>query len=823
MPSPVPISILIVDDEPRNLVALEAALGSIDCRLVKAFSGPEALGCLLAQDFALIVLDVHMPGMDGFETASLIRSRSRSESTPIIFLTADDRAGQRVLAGYRLGAVDYLYKPIVPDVLRAKVAIFVEMFRKTAALTEMTAELTRREKEVVALNADLEVRVLQRTAALETAIAELKREVAERQRAEATLDATEQRLRTVVNNTPVVLFALDAQGIFTIFEGSGLKALGMQPGQIVGENGLSLAPGVTDGSPGPAELIRPEDIRRALAGEGFTAVLDVFERVFEVTYTPHVDAAGVSAGATGIAVDMSEQRALARRKDAFVSTVSHELRTPLNGIIAVSQLLLGTSLDLTQQEYAEIIHRSGKALHRLIDDVLTLARYQSGKVVLEDLDLDVRLALEDVTALLFGPAREKGLGIVAHVDRDIPHGLRGDSGRLRQILLNLAGNALKFTDTGELLLRARLESVVGNQVSVRFEVQDTGIGIADEVQSRLFEPFEQADASTTTRYGGTGLGLAISRQLVESMGGQVGINSVHGSGSTFWFVLPLVRDETIDQFPERSLTDLSVLVVCDVPAQAAALVELLCAWNMHGTRANTELEATTLLDSQVPEAPGIDAVVIALADADGAGARLARRLQDSNGEVGQRVVLVAPVNKLATIAAAPDGAQVIAHPIRSAQLYDALAQLFGADNRPTDRTLAQVLDVLATPPGAGEHVLVVEDTQMNQLVARRALERLGYRVTVADSGLAALELLARFDYAVVLMDCRMPDMDGFEVTRRIRLHEAANAQRRTPVIALTANAEEGDRESCLAAGMDDYLRKPIDLEKLARAIHEWTN
>jgi two-component system sensor histidine kinase/response regulator len=945
-----PISILLVDDQTRKAASLEAVLTAVDCHIVTATSGRDALERVLAQDFAVILLDVHMPDMDAFETATLIRARDRSHSTPIIFLTADDRAGPTVQEAYRLGAVDYLYKPIDSDILRSKVGWFVDLFRTTVALEQRTAELTamaaelarseehfralienafdmiliiedngriryaspsaermlgysgqqitgqrmasflhpddlatlrsdiglllqtdgpsspkrrrwrcadgayrvlestasnltgipsvagvvvhardvtdrkRAEDHVLALNTMLKGRVIERTQELEDAIADLEREASERKRAEHTLRETRVRLRTVVNNAPIVLFAVDRLGIFTLFEGQSLRVLGLEPGQLVGQSALGPTVDVTSSSSGAAQLIRAEDVARALVGEPFTVLIEAFDKVFELKYSPNLDADGAPVGAIGIAVDVSERRALEERKDAFVATVSHELRTPLNGIIAISQLLLGTSLDASQQEYAEIIHRSGQALHRLIDDVLTLAKYQSGKVEIDDVDLDPRLTLEDVVALFVGPARAKGLGIVAHIDRDVPRALRGDAGRLRQVLLNLTGNALKFTDTGSVLLRARVDASDAERVTVRFEVHDTGVGIAPGVQARLFQPFEQADASTTTRYGGTGLGLAICRQLVESMGGQIGLDSIPGSGTTFWFVLSLSRDKGLDLVGRADLSGQRVLLICDAPLRAAALYELVYAWSMLGTTVVSAEETTAVLQGARVAGNPFDVVVIALEDASGAGAPLAETLRHPVDGDGQHVILVAPAADLTAISSHAPGLPIVCRPVRSSLLFDALAQvLLGGDTSHADAPARSERDLHGVPAGTGEQILVVDDAPMNQQVARRALEHLGYRPVIADSGQAALGLLAEADFAMVLMDCRMPAMDGLETTRRIRRREAERGLKPVPIVALTANAQQGDRDSCLAAGMDDYMSKPLDIDDLGQVLRRWTS
>jgi signal transduction histidine kinase/HPt (histidine-containing phosphotransfer) domain-containing protein len=529
-PDSAAVRVLLVDDTPQNLLALEAILGGLHLDLVRAESGAEALRQVLQDDFAVILLDVLMPGMDGLETARLIRERERSRDTPIILITAAGRDEDLIARGYALGAVDYIVKPIHPAILRSKVAVFVDLFRKTAQVRE--------EEEAL-------------------------------RRANANLEKANQA------------------------------------------------------------------------------------------------------------------------KSEFLATMSHEIRTPLNGVIGLTSLLLGTPLTPAQQRYVTGIQASGQALLSLIDDILDFSRIEAGRLALEVQPLDLRQLVGEVVAVFTAQVHAKGLRISAHVDPAVPLALEGDAGRLRQVLTNLVGNAVKFTEHGVVEVRGDLVAEGPQGVLLRLSVWDTGIGIAPALQATLFEPFTQADASTTRRYGGAGLGLTIAKRLVELMGGEIGVESAVGQGSTFWVTLRLARG------------------------------------------------------------------------------------------------------------AAPRG-------VSAATVPGALAA-----------PAAQRADT--TTRG---RVLVAEDNAINQLVVARLLESLGYAVDTVVNGQRAVEAVHQGHYALVLMDCHMPQMDGFAATAAIRRDEAGRGQH-TPIVAVTADALVGDAEKSLAAGMDDHLTKPITLERLAAVVGRW--
>jgi len=679
-------------------------------------------------------------------------------------------------------------------------ALVLGLFVLAVILTfKAEAKQSEAEASLTLMNRDLETRVQQRTLDLR----------------QATLEAQEieRQLKTVLSHSPIFLWGLDAKGVITMVEGKAFELLGVNAKILLGRSMFEVF---------KDDPVQIDCARRALQGETFSAEVVFRERYYQNHYSSVCDLQGKMIGVVGLSIDITtrkeaERLALAeasareasRLKSEFLANMSHEIRTPMNGVLGMTTLLMDTALTDEQREMGRVVQHSAEALLGILNDILDFSKIEAGKLKIDPTVFDLRQLVDETLALLAPRAHEKKLELLCDFDLQLPTGMKGDSGRIRQVITNLVGNAIKFTSTGEVVVTTRRISVSEDRVGFRMEIKDSGIGIPPEVQQNLFKPFEQGSRGTQRKFGGTGLGLAISRQLVELMVGSMGFESTPGQGSVFWFELELPRVSETQGTVAPFTAGGRALIVDDNQTNRRILERHLDKLGFAVDAVETGTIALALLANAPRGAYRLAVLDWHMLEMD--GVQLARKIRL------HPVFFDLPIIMLSS--AAGDGAEakdlgaaVLAKPVRDSQLRRAIAQSLTGSPAPGNKPKSPSRIAKSS---VAVRVLLADDDSTNRLVGRMVLENMGHTVDVVNDGAQLLERLRLNAYDLVFTDCQMPEVDGYEATRRIRAGEAGESNRRIPIVALTAYAMPEDRIKCLDAGMDDYISKPLQMTEVS--------
>jgi len=712
--------------------------------------------------------------------------------------------------------------------------------RKKGITQNVETQITRKDGKKI--DVDICITVLRTEGGGKRGSIGIIRDITVRKEAERKLRIAEEKYRTIFDNSPVAITIADQHGVIISWNKFAEELLGRTYEDFFGCTTESLYPAEEWAKIHALNITKSGTAHfetKILKGNG--ELMDVKTSVSILT-----DMDGHITGSIGIIRDITERNRMmaelkksreqadlaSRSKSDFLSNMSHEIRTPMNGIMGMVDLLLETQLSSEQHEYARFVKSSADSLLSIINDILDFSKVEAGKLALETIPFDLWTSVEDVASMLAVRAQDKGIELLVRFSPDTPRRVLGDPGRIRQVLINLAGNAIKFTNKGYVLINVESAAKGGDLCEFKISVEDTGIGIPEDKIDYVFEKFTQADTSTTRRYGGTGLGLAICKQLAELMGGKIGAQSRVGLGSSFWFTVQCPIDRQAAKIlPRGELNGRKILIVDDHEVNRRILIEELTSWSVETEAVNCAEDAMTALHKAAGAGRPFDMVILDYQMPQTDGFMLAQAIKAD--PLIQNSVLVI----LTSMGQRGDSKQMeeagiavyLVKPVRHEHLYEALSMAWGAHSRNVPSRLitrftlkenqAEENREKKEPVMISAKVLLAEDNLVNQKVAKKMIEKMGCSVDVVASGLEALNKVRQNRYDLVFMDCQMPEMDGYEATREIRKLTGSQAQ--VPIIALTANAMDGDRDRCINAGMNDYLPKPVKAAELSAKIQQW--
>ncbi|MFQ5627219.1 MAG: response regulator [bacterium] len=773
-PAPESPLILIADDENAMRLMLRHSLERDGYRITEAEDGDRALAAFEKQKPQLVLLDAVMPVLDGFATCARIRKLPGSENTPILIVTALDDE-KSVETAFEVGANDYVTKPVHWAVLRQRV-----------------------------------------------------RRLVQASQVEEHLHDTEALMQAVVQHALDGIIIFDADGRIESFNRFAEKIFGYQRAEIIGESILTLFENLEN-----REIFVPGS-EREINGRRQNGT--IFPMEYSVSqFTSHGknyfaailrDITERKQAAEAMQKAKETAEAATQAKSLFLANMSHEIRTPLNAVIGMNRLLLETELNPEQQEYSQAVQSSAEALACLLNDILDFSKIEAGKLELEMVDFKPLTIAENIIDMFAHKIDAKDLEFVVDIDPHLPAKLAGDSTRIRQILINLVGNAIKFTETGEIVVSCKLaeqEDLPPNICSLRYAIQDSGIGISSEQRKQIFESFSQADRSTTRKYGGTGLGLTLCKQLVEFMGGEIGVDSVLGKGSTFWFTVPLrIAEKNAESSAILHLGAPRALVIDDNASSRASMANMLGSYQVAVEQAESGAAALEILQYSGESRDRFDMILLDLTMPVMGGKETVRHIRQLQLQPAPKIILISSIlKKLPLDELRRLGIDMhLTKPVKPSRLLQVLLS-----NPETTSLENSAPEVTVVPNHETEkkyqhaRVLVVEDNKLNQRVAQHVLEKSGFEVDIAENGAKAVEQLERKSYQLVLMDVQMPVMNGLQATAAIREREK-QAGGHVPIIAMTAAASEADKQRCLEAGMDGYLTKPVQPQKMFEELEK---